>query len=640
MIRRLQRCLGTSSNLVPLVTAHVIAGVFQGVSLVLLVPFLRAFLAGEPSGGWLAAVVASALLGLSISGVATIRSYAIACYDVCGSLVRTLGHRVQQLPLGWFTSATTGQVATAVSRDTANLSHLPSIALPQIASMSGSAAVIGISALFLEWRMGLALLLALPGTLWCLRWLRRAVRGEFALSQAAAETLGARLLEFSRLQAVLRATGAVNGDVTAKAADGVGTSSSVTTSAVADGEGAGGVVGGTTGGTTVGDGAGAGVAVGTTGGTWAPLEAALREDHTAAHRAQSAKGPAGQAFHTWVETGVVASLAVGLYLLLGGDLDPAVFITLALMVIRFAEPVGMLAFYVDPLHQSDVALERIESILDAPALPEPTHERAASPRPSAENGLEVSLEHVTFGYVPGRDVIRDVTLTFPARSVTALVGPSGSGKSTLTRLVARFWDVTSGTVRVGGEDVRDLRTPELMAQISMVFQDVYLFDTTIEENVRIGRADATDEEVRAAAERAGLSEVVERLPHGWATQVGEGGSSLSGGERQRVAIARAFLKDAPVLLLDEVTSALDGVSEAGVTRAMEELSEGRTVLVIAHRLSTIRRADRIVVLVDGAVEAVGTHEELYGAGGTYRRFWDDQSAVDRWRLVGAGASEA
>nr|WP_250649256.1 MULTISPECIES: ABC transporter ATP-binding protein [unclassified Actinomyces] len=580
-------------------TAHVVAGALQGVSLVLLVPFLRAFLAGEPSGGWLAAVVATALLGLTVSCVATVRSYAIACYDVCGSLVRTLGHRVQQLPLGWFTSATTGQVATAVSRDTANLSHLPSIALPQIASMSGSAAVIGLSALLMEWRMGLALLLALPGTLLCLRWLRRAVRGEFATSQAAAEALGARLLEFSRLQAVLRATGAAGGTGTGTAGDAP--------------------------------------AGGRDGATWGPLEASLREDHAAAHRAQHAKGPAGQAFHTWVEAGVVASLTVGLYLLLGGSLDPAVFIALALMAIRFAEPVGMLAFYVDPLHQSDVALERIESILGAPALPEPEAERATSLRPAAGGGLDVSLEHVTFGYVPGRDVIHDVTLTFPARSVTALVGPSGSGKSTLTRLVARFWDVSSGTVRVGGADVRDLRTQDLMAQVSMVFQDVYLFDTTIEENVRIGRADATDEQVRAEAERAGLSEVVERLPHGWATQVGEGGSSLSGGERQRVAIARAFLKDAPVLLLDEVTSALDGVSEAGVTRAMEELSQGRTVLVIAHRLSTIRRADRIVVLVDGAVEAVGTHDELYDAGGTYRRFWDDQSAVDRWRLVGSGA---
>ncbi|SPT53388.1 Iron import ATP-binding/permease protein IrtA [Actinomyces bovis] len=389
MIRRLQRCLGASSNLVPLVAAHALAGVLQGASLVLLVPFLRSFLAGEPAGRWLAGVVLCALAAVVVACAAGIGTHAVACYDVCGSLVRTLGHRVQQLPLGWFTSATTGQVATAVSRDTADLAHIPSVALPQIASMSGTAVVVGLSALVLEWRMGLALLLALPGTVLCLRWLRRAVRAEFRHSQDAAEELGSRLLEFSRLQAVLRATGAASGS-----RDGRPT-------------------------------------------VWAPLEEALREDHAAAHRAQHAKGPAGQAFHTWVETGVIASLAVGLYLLLGGSLDPVVFVTLALMVIRFAEPVGMLAFYVDPLHQSDVALERIESILGAPALPEPVEERTDSPRPAAGGGLDVSLDHVTFGYVPGRDVIHDVTLRFPARSVTALVGPSGSGKSTLTRLVAR-----------------------------------------------------------------------------------------------------------------------------------------------------------------------------------------------------------
>ena len=221
--------------------------------------------------------------------------------------------------------------------------------------------------------------------------------------------------------------------------------------------------------------------------------------------------------------------------------------------------------------------------------------------------------------------------------VTALVGPSGSGKSTIARLVARFWDVDAGSVSVGGVDVRSTRIDALMERVAMVFQDVYLFDTTIEENVRIGRPGASAQEIREAAGRAGLAEVVERLPRGWDTRVGEGGSALSGGERQRVAIARAFLKDAPVLLLDEATSALDGANEAAVTRAMEELSAGRTVVVIAHRLSTIRRADRIVVLVDGAVEAIGSHAELYAAGGTYRRFWDDQEAIARWRLVGPPA---
>lgn len=221
---------------------------------------------------------------------------------------------------------------------------------------------------------------------------------------------------------------------------------------------------------------------------------------------------------------------------------------------------------------------------------------------------DVVLDHVSFGYTPGREVIHDLSLRLPAGSVTALVGPSGSGKSTIARLVARFWDASSGSASVGGVDVRAVRVETLMERVSMVFQDVCLFDTTIEEIVRIGRPGASEAQAREAAEREGPDEVVERLPHGWNTRVGEGGSALSGDERQRVAIARAFLKDAPVLLLDEVTSALDGANEAAVTRAMEELGRGRTVLVIAHRLSTIRRADRIVGLADGAVEAAGTHE--------------------------------
>lgn len=272
--------------------------------------------------------------------------------------------------------------------------------------------------------------------------------------------------------------------------------------------------------------------------------------------------------------------------------------------------------------------------------------RARDPRPSgsrrARGDAGIALDHVSFRYHEGDPlVIDDVCLELRPGTVTAVVGPSGSGKSTLVRLVARFWDASSGSASVGGVDVRAVRVETLMERVSMVFQDVCLFDTTIEEIVRIGRPGASEAQAREAAEREGPDEVVERLPHGWNTRVGEGGSALSGDERQRVAIARAFLKDAPVLLLDEVTSALDGANEAAVTRAMEELGRGRTVLVIAHRLSTIRRADRIVGLADGAVEAAGTHEELYAMGGAYRRFWDDQTAIDRWRLVGveAGAED-
>jgi ATP-binding cassette, subfamily B, bacterial IrtB/YbtQ len=215
-------------------------------------------------------------------------------------------------------------------------------------------------------------------------------------------------------------------------------------------------------------------------------------------------------------------------------------------------------------------------------------------------------------------------------AITALVGPSGSGKTTLTRLVARFWDVDSGTVRIGGADVRDIGTPELTSRIAIVFQDVCLFDGTIEDNVRLGKPEAALAELRAATAAARLDDVIARAPHGWDTRVGEGGLLLSGGERQRVSIARALLKDAPILL-DETTSALDPDNENAVQEAIAALTRHKTVLVIAHRLDTIRHADRILFLEDGRIVEDGTHDMLLGSDGRYAQCWNARAAAE-WHL--------
>lgn len=582
MIKRLLSLLEDPAGFRRMLWAHGVAGFFQGLSLAFLVPFLRHVLAGDftsPAWWWLGTIVACAFVSLAFSSWAFIRAFAVSSYDVCGTLVRKVGQRLRVLPLGWFDASTSGRVTTATTTSLSQLSHLPSMVLPQVVSMTASAAAILGATLFFDWRIGAAMALALPVAWISLRWLARATRQEHEAKEKAMHNLSSRLIEFSQLQPVLRATG--------QCQDG-----------------------------------------------WDHLENALAADHLATDRAGDAKIPPGSLFHAGVQGALLLSLGVAIHLLLGGQLEPEVFVALALMAARFVEPVGMLALFIDPVNEDQVALDHICSITDAPTLPEAQEPAWQEPPRSVQ--LEIS--DVTFGYQADKPVLRDVNLTLPAGTVTAVVGPSGSGKSTLARLVARFWDVGHGQILVNGVDVRRIPTDQLMQLTSMVFQDVYLFDTTIEENVRIGRYEAGAQEVRRAAERAGLTEVIERLPQGWQTRVGEGGKSLSGGERQRVALARAFLKDAPILLLDEVTSALDGVNEAAVTAALEDLAQGRTVLVIAHRLSTIRSADRIAVIAGGRVEAVGTHDELYAAGGTYRQFWDDQSAVSRWRLTGGGHS--
>ncbi|MFT4086689.1 MAG: ABC transporter ATP-binding protein [Gordonia sp. (in: high G+C Gram-positive bacteria)] len=274
-----------------------------------------------------------------------------------------------------------------------------------------------------------------------------------------------------------------------------------------------------------------------------------------------------------------------------------------------------------------IAVADLDAVLSQEPLPEP--EASATP---VDAGIE--FDDVTFGYRDDGDpVLRGLSMTIPAGKTTAIVGPSGSGKSTILRLIARFWDVDSGAVRIGGVDLRDLRERDVADRLSMVFQEVYLFEDDLLENIRLGRPDASDDEVLAAAEAAGVTEIADRLPSGFASSVGEGGSTLSGGERQRLSIARALLKKAPIMLLDEATAALDVENESLVQRTLAESCDGQTRVVVAHRMSFIAGADHIVVL-DGAggVEAQGAHDELLQSSHTYRRFCADRAETARWRV--------
>ena len=308
MITRFANHLGPGSHLRGLVATHLVAGLLQGMALGMLIPFLRALLSGEEPVGWLVAIGVTAGLSALIGALATVRGYEIASYDVCGRLIRMVGHKVQHLPLGWFDASSVGRVTTATSTDVHVLSHLPSMVLPQIASMTGAATGVAVMALAHEPIMGVAMVITVPLCAWCLRWLRRCVVQEFEAHEAAQARLSSRMLEFARLQAVLRSTGSCR-----------------------DG--------------------------------WEPLETELDEEYRASARAMTAKGPAATVFHLSVEAAMIVAVGAGLSQLLGGHLDAAAFAALALMAVRFAEPVGMLAMYVDPLHEADVALSSIGEIL-------------------------------------------------------------------------------------------------------------------------------------------------------------------------------------------------------------------------------------------------------------------------------------
>ena len=278
-------------------------------------------------------------------------------------------------------------------------------------------------------------------------------------------------------------------------------------------------------------------------------------------------------------------------------------------------------------------LDRIDEVCAIPR-------QDSTDRPLACEGFGLAMENVSFSYGGGRRVIDGVTLSIPEGTTCALVGPSGSGKTTLVNLLARFWDVDEGRVTIGGVDVREGTAESLLSLISMVFQNVYLFNDTVENNIRFGRPDASREEVVAAAKRARCHDFIIGLPQGYDTVLEEGGASLSGGERQRVSIARAIMKDAPIVILDEATSSVDPENEHLLMAAIAELTRGKTLVTIAHRLNTVRDADQIIVVDGGRIVQRGTHEELMREQGIYRRFIEVRREAAGWQLGGASYGKA
>lgn len=558
-----------------------IVGLVRGFSLISFIPAAIALTSGQPAWGmdlrgWLIALAVCAAASFILEYFLAIRSYVVA-FDFLTNMHRAIGDKIASLPLGAFRADTAGKTSRLVSRELMMLGEIfAHMYSPLIAAIVTSLTMLAGITVFSP-VLGVVCLVSVPivaGGVWVAR---RCLLSGSALKEAPARELSHRIVEYATKQGALRACGR--------------------------------------------------------SASYEPLQRA-EELYGAAARRSLIRETLGQITNGMAAQVVVVSLicAIGL-LAVGGSVSPVEAIVAIGLLLRFTQILVDIGMLTSAFETRRPVLDLGHEILSAPELPTASEDGESDD--SAELSASVALEDVVFSYEADQPVLQGVSFRVEPGTMTAIVGPSGCGKTTIARLIARFYDVDSGVVSVGDRDVRSWDTAKLMAQLSLVFQDVYLFDDTLEANVRVGRPDASAAEIEEAACLSGVDEIVARLPLGWDTPVGEGGRALSGGERQRVSIARALLKDSPIVLFDEATSALDPENEHRVTAAMDKLRRNATLIVIAHKLDTITAADQIVVLDEnGRVVQIGTHTQLFAeTEGQYRGFWEARSRAAGWRLV-------
>ena len=558
-----------------------IVGLVRGFSLISFIPAAIALTSGQPAWGmdlrgWLIALAVCAAASFILEYFLAIRSYVVA-FDFLTNMHRAIGDKIASLPLGAFRADTAGKTSRLVSRELMMLGEIfAHMYSPLIAAIVTSLTMLAGITVFSP-VLGVVCLVSVPivaGGVWVAR---RCLLSGSALKEAPARELSHRIVEYATKQGALRACGR--------------------------------------------------------SASYEPLQRA-EELYGAAARRSLVRETLGQIVNGMAAQVVVVSLicAIGL-LAVGGSVSPVEAVVAIGLLLRFTQILVDIGMLTSAFETRRPVLDLGHEILSAPELPTASEDGESDD--SAELSASVALEDVVFSYEADQPVLRGVSFRVEPGTMTAIVGPSGCGKTTIARLIARFYDVDSGVVSVGDRDVRSWDTAKLMAQLSLVFQDVYLFDDTLEANVRVGRPDASAAEIEEAARLSGVDEIVARLPMGWDTPVGEGGRALSGGERQRVSIARALLKDSPIVLFDEATSALDPENEHRVTAAMDKLRRNATLIVIAHKLDTITAADQIVVLDEnGRVVQIGTHAQLFAdTEGQYRGFWEARSRAAGWRLV-------
>ena len=493
----------------------------------------------------------------------------IGSFSMCANKRLEIGERLKRIPMGYFSDNRLGDIAAAVTTTLEDIENNAVTVLEKVAGGFIHAIVIGIWLLSSEWHIGLLSFIGLGVSLLIYAGIQKAGKRLSPKRQEAQVNLVTGVLEYVQGMGVVKAFGL--GETSEKG-----------------------------------------------------MNAAIEESADANIRLERVFSSLIGIYLTVFKLVRSSILIVAPYLLLGGEITSVKCLLLLVSSFMIYSGVEMFGSMASIARVIEASLDRLDNVLDMPVL----DEQGTDIMPEH---FDIELEHVSFSY-GGENVIRDVSVKIPEGTTCALVGPSGSGKTTLVSLVARFWDVQEGNIRIGGYDVKEYTCDSLLRNFSIVFQNVYLFEDTIENNIKFGASDATHEMVVKAAKKACCHDFISELPEGYQTLVGEGGASLSGGERQRISIARAILKDAPIVILDEATASVDPENERELQQAIAELTKDKTILMIAHRLSTIRNANQILVLDKGCIVQQGTHQALMQQEGLYRRFVDIRKQAIGWQI--------
>ena len=552
------------------IASIVIEGIITGIAFALLVPILQDLFHGTTQDAWAYLYI---LLGF-VAVYALLRfSSQIAGYLAAIRLARVLyrkiGEHLAKLPMGWFSEDRVGSLTHLAGQGVMDAVSFPAHLLrPHLTSLVTPAVIILIM-FFFDWRLAIAVLATSPLAYVTYRWVGNRIQSSDLYIKQAAEESASRLIEFSQAQQVLRAFSQQ-------------------------------------------------------GNSHHRLDAVLAEQRQKGRQQIFFVGPVKGSFALMIQIGFTIVLALGTYLALGGHIKAPELIALLVLAVRYAEPLIIAADLQGAMRMGVNTLNKISTLLKTPMLPEAT----SSSQPAS---TEIRFDNVSFKY-DAHLVLKNIDMTIPPHSMTAIIGPSGSGKTTMLHVLARFWDVTDGCISLGGVDIRALTGEQLMEKMSIVFQKVYLFEGTIEDNIRYSRPDATPTQLERALNLAGIDEMIARLPDGLQSWVGEGGITLSGGERQRISIARAILKDAPVVLFDEATAALDSTNEKHIRNGFDALRRDKTVIVVTHQLRTIKFADQIIMLDQGQVIEKGSHDDLLAHKGRYAEFWEMRERVVGWQI--------